>query len=242
MQRFEFPTLADAGIVHGFYSRQGGHSSPPFDSLNVGLHVGDDPRQVMKNRAAIKNDLRQSRLVSARQIHGDRIFHLEVLPHSDLEIEGHDALISNTPGALLMIQQADCQAVFLHDPRQMAIGLVHVGWRGSVANILTKTVAAMGQAFGSQAADLQAAISPSLGPCCAEFTNFAQELPADFHAYQTRPNHFDFWAISQDQLRQAGVKPERISVAGICTRCNENFFSYRRAATTGRFASVIGLG
>ena len=141
----------------------------------------------------------------------------------------------------LMIQQADCQAVFLFDPATKAVGIIHVGWRGSVADIIAETVFVMSRAFAVEPVDISAAVSPSLGPCCAEFINYHTELPAALHAYQVRPNYFDFWAISRDQLCAAGVRPENIQVAGICTCCNRDYFSYRRHKITGRFASVAGI-
>ena len=141
----------------------------------------------------------------------------------------------------MMIQQADCQAVMLYDPVKQAAGIAHVGWRGSVANIIAETVFAMSQTFSTESVDIIAAISPSLGPCCAEFVNYRSELPAALHGYQVRPNYFNFWAISRDQLCAAGVRPENIHIAEICTCCNHDFFSYRRDRDTGRFASVIGI-
>jgi copper oxidase (laccase) domain-containing protein len=93
---------------------------------------------------------------------------------------------------------------------------------------------------------LLAVISPSLGPCCAEFIHYRKELPTWMHAYQIRPHYFDFWAISRQQLIDAGVLPAHIDVATICTCCNPQFFSYRRATKTsggrtGRNGSIIGL-
>jgi YfiH family protein len=129
----------------------------------------------------------------------------------------------------------------LFDPEKKAIGIVHVGWRGSVAQIISATIVTMSKAFSTEPADLQAAISPSLGPCCAEFVNFQTELPPALHGYQVRPNYFDFWSISRDQLCSAGVRPENITVAEVCTYCNHDYFSYRRDKETGRFGSVIGL-
>jgi hypothetical protein len=180
-------------------------------------------------------------LVSAKQVHGDSILNLDWLPDADVEYPSHDALMTNIPEIGLMIQQADCQAVMLYDPEHGAVANIHSGWRGSVANIIAKTVAAMTVAYGTRPAALHAAISPSLGPCCGEFVNYRAELPLAFHAYQMQPNHFDFWAVSRDQLRAAGVGLEQIEIAGRCTVCNENYFSYRRDRVTGRFASVIGM-
>ena len=223
------------------FSRHGGASEPPYHSRNVGLHVGDEEALVLRNRSLIKKELGLQRLVSAKQVHGDSILNVDWLPDADEEYAGHDALMTNVPEVGLMIQQADCQAVMLYDPEHGAVANIHSGWRGSVQNIIAKTVAAMTAAYGTRPASLFAAISPSLGPCCGEFVNYQQELPPAFHAYQPQPNHFDFWAISRDQLRDAGVCVEQIEIAARCTVCNENYFSYRREGVTGRFASVIGI-
>ena len=223
------------------FSRHGGASEAPYHARNVGLHVGDDQALVLRNRALIKEELGLARLVSAQQVHGDSILNVDWLPDADEEHGGHDALMTNIPGLGLMIQQADCQAVMLYDPEHRAVANIHSGWRGSVANIIAKPVAAMTTAYGTRPARLFAAISPSLGPCCGEFIRYRTELPLPFHAYQVRPNHFDFWAISRDQLRDSGVQIEQIEIAGRCTVCDGDYFSYRRDKVTGRFASVIGM-
>jgi hypothetical protein len=235
----KFSNLTRHGIPHGVYARTGGQSPAPYRSLNVGLHVGDSEACVLGNRELIREHLALACLVSARQVHGDRVWVVAAPLGRDVELEGYDALVTDRPGIGLMIQQADCQAVLLHDPRTRAVANIHSGWRGSVLNIIARTVEVMQEAYGTRPADLVAAISPSLGPCCAEFRNHARELPADFQSYQVRPDHFDFWAISRDQLLAAGLRREQIEIAGDCTKCDENFFSYRRERITGRFASVI---
>jgi len=223
------------------FSRHGGASEAPYHSRNVGLHVGDKEVRVLRNRALIKEELGLACLVSAHQVHGDSILNVDWLPDADVEHAGHDAMMTNIPQVGLMIQQADCQAVMLYDPEHGAVANIHSGWRGSVANIIAKTVAAMRVAYGTKPTALFAAISPSLGPCCGEFIQYQTELPLSFHAYQVRPNHFDFWAISRDQLRDCGVRSEQIEIAGRCTVCGGDYFSYRRDKVTGRFASVIGM-
>lgn len=235
-----FPALASDSLVHGVFGRQGGASIAPYHSLNLSFGVGDDPAAVLANRALLKQALGLTTLVSARQVHGERILRITAEPEADFEAEGYDALITNCRTGL-MIQQADCQAVILHDPDGPALGLAHVGWRGSVAGILGATVRAMREAFGSDPVRLRAGISPALGHCCAEFINYRRELPAWMHEFQVRPDHFDFPAISSRQLAEAGLRPERISQAGLCTRCSPDYFSYRRDRVTGRFATVAAL-
>ena len=235
-----FPVLLSPVLFHGVFKRYGGVSPAPWDSQNVSFGLGDDPQNVRANREGIKKALGCAYLVSARQVHESRVFFVKEDPGSDLEVEGFDALITNVAGLGLMIQQADCQAVMLFDPAEKAVGIAHVGWRGSVADIIANTVSAMGDAFKTDPADLIAAISPSLGPCCAEFVNYGTELPVSLHGYQVRPYYFDFWSISRNQLCTAGVRPENIHSAAICTCCTRDYFSYRRDRVTGRFASVIG--
>jgi YfiH family protein len=228
-------------LTGAFFSRHGGVSPAPFDSMNVSYGVGDDPTLVAMNRLRLKECLGLQVLVSARQVHDDHIRTIAEPPDADCEYAGYDALITNQPGVGLLIQQADCQAVVLHDPANRVVANVHAGWRGSVVNIIAKTIARMMADFGSDPAQIVAAISPSLGPCCAEFVHYLAELPTEFHGDQVRPAYFDFWAISRRQLQKAGVLPVHITTAAVCTRCDTNYFSYRREGSTGRSATVIAL-
>jgi YfiH family protein len=142
----------------------------------------------------------------------------------------------------MMIKVADCQAVFLYDPKNKAAAIMHVGWRGSIQNILANAVHRMRTKFHSDPRDIVAGIGPSLGPCCAEFRHWQQEFPPDFARFQVQENHFDFWAISRHQLLEAGLLSESIEVAELCTKCHpEIFYSYRGEGKTGRFAMAIGI-
>lgn len=254
----QFPCLADCpGLDHGVFTRQGGVSSPPFDSLNLGTAAGDRPEDVLQNRAAVSGCFDHDRFISVKQVHGTviRVFKKERPPdlNSADSLEG-DALVSDIPGLLLGIKLADCQAVILFDPVKLVAANIHSGWRGSVANIIGKTIGVMKEEFGSRPGDIRAGISPSLGPCCAEFVNYRQELPPELWSYKAPAHspdhpsdrhfdhHFDFWAISRDQLTSAGVAEDHIETAGICTRCRTDlFFSYRAEGRTGRFLAVAGL-
>ncbi|MDD5757591.1 MAG: peptidoglycan editing factor PgeF [Desulfobulbaceae bacterium] len=235
------PIAFGDGVVGGFFGRRAGVSGPPFASLNVSYGVGDDPCLVAENRRRLKERLGLTQLLSAQQVHDDRILSITKPGDGDCEYAGYDALITNQPGLGLLIQQADCQAVVLYDPVNRVVANVHSGWRGSVANIIAKTVERMRADFGADPAVMWAAISPSLGPCCAEFVHFQEELPREFHQDQVRPAHFDFWAISRRQLQEAGLSYELIHTTAVCTRCDPNYFSYRREGRTGRSATVIAL-
>ena len=243
-----FLTTAHLAAPHAMTYCQGGVSSGVFASLNLSLYVGDEPDRVRENRRRILAALGLQDLVSLKQVHGDQILVLDRIPEITEDIPGFDAVISTVPGLALLIQQADCQAVLLHDPKVQVVAAVHSGWRGSVANIIGKTVARMQAALGVNPKDLRAVISPSLGPCCAEFVNFRTELPEWMWRFVVpdRTAHFDFWAMSRKQLVEAGLLPDHIAVAGICTCCNRDFFSFRRAkqeskGLCGRNGSLIGL-
>ncbi len=231
---------------YAMFDRHGGVSGGPFASLNVGDHVGDEETAVQENRGKVKRIMEVPHLLSAKQVHGTGIYCLTEPLVLDKEVEGFDALITDLSDVGLMIQQADCQAVLLFDSVREVIAAVHCGWRGSVQGILERVISVMVKNYGTAPADLQAVVSPSLGPCCAEFVNHQRELPSDFRQFMVRDNYFDFWLISKHQLMTAGMSEERIRTTEICTCCSDDYFSYRRATRlsyglTGRNCSVIAL-
>jgi YfiH family protein len=241
---YRSPLLASLPeVAHGFFTRQGGVSTGAYASLNVSPAVGDRGERVAENRRRMQQALGLTVMASAAQIHESRAAVITSAGQAQEEdIPEVDILVTTVFGLGLLIKQADCQAVMLYDPVNRVVANVHCGWRGQVHNILGETVSLLEHRFGSRPRDLYAAIGPSLGPCCAEFRNFRQELPDTLWAYQVRPTYFDLWRLSQDQLLAAGLQPERLDVAELCTRCKTgDFFSYRRDQVTGRQGAVIAL-
>lgn len=245
---YRFENLAAfRGIDHRIFTRRNGCSPRPFDSLNVSLGIGDDAMNVARNRDLIRRSMAGADIVYARQVHGSTIAVLK----SDAPGQGAetaagaitaDTLLTDRPGKYLVIQVADCQAVLLYDPVRQVVANVHCGWRGSILNIIGRTLEAMTLHFDCRPERIQAGIGPSLGPCCAEFINYKTEIPEEFWSYKDRVDRFDFWAISRDQLLGAGVAEKNIEISRMCTRCRtDEFYSYRAAKITGRFAAVIGL-
>jgi YfiH family protein len=226
------------------WTRHGGVSAPPFNDLNFSFSVGDDAGRVRQNRALIRQAMGLEELISVGQVHGRNTLILTDKTNvaAGREMQGIDILITDIPGIGLLIKQADCQAVGLYDPEHRVIANIHCGWRGNVQNVIGQAVQRLQEIFGSRPEVIRAGISPSLGPCCAEFNNYKRELPEKFWSYQVRSTYFDLWQLSHDQLRQAGLKPDHIQVAGICSRCREkDFFSYRRDRITGRNGTVLAL-
>ena len=245
---FQFEALDHfQGLTHAIICRNGGFSPPPFDGMNLSHGVGDDPEAVTANRKRLLQMIGGGVHVYTRQNHGTSI---RVITRGagnrgeaiQTESVPADALISDVPGIRLSIQTADCQAVMLFDPQKRVVANIHCGWRGSVANIIGTTVLQMVSEFGCEPWHMTAAIGPSLGPCCAEFINYEDEIPRQLWPFRVGPHHFDFWRISRHQLVSAGLVDGNVHGPGICTRCNPHlFFSYRAAQKTGRFAALIGM-
>lgn len=174
--------------------------------------------------------------VFAEQMHGDSIL---LLTNSPTEKPKCDGFITNRTGLPLMVKIADCQGILMFDPENRAIGCIHSGWRGSVKNIIGKAIGKMEKEFGTNPKNLLVGISPSLGPCCAEFSDPENELP-DFMSAYLKGKHADFWQLSLDQCMEAGVPEKNIEIARVCTKCDSDYFSYRRGED-GRMAVFIGL-
>jgi len=239
LSNFQFSNMKDMpNIVHGIFSRAGGFSHGPYQSLNLSFHVGDDPIAVKKNMLRISTAMGISQWQSLKQTHSSKIHIIERISPEPLI---GDALISETPEILLIIKTADCQPVILVDPVNQSVAAIHSGWRGSVQNIIGKTVSKMVD-LGTNPQNIIAGIGPSLGPCCAEFIHYQQELPKHMWPYEVKNNYFDFWEISKMQLQNEGVLEKNIEIAELCTKCcPEFFYSYRRKKISGRFGSVIGI-
>lgn len=246
---FQFPGLARvSGLFHGITTcfSVNNRVKQPF---NIGLNCGDPCESVWDNRHRMLSAFAAGLGVFAHQEHGVQVAvwpdHLDQQGQTPIDppfahLKG-DALVTSVSGHALVIQTADCQSVLLVDPIKRVAANVHSGWRGSVSNLLSGTIAVMKARWGCRPGDILGAIGPSLGPCCAEFIHYREEIPKHYWDYRIKNNHFDFWQISVDQLQGEGVPANQIEVSRICTRCNQHlFFSYRGNKHCGRFASLIG--
>jgi len=264
--RGKFNTFPDDVAIHGISARLGGVSQTPYASLNMGLHVGDDPAAVRENRQRFLAmlGLKAARICTPEQVHGDvidRVGTAEMgrgaLEYADA-IKGCDALITNEPGVPLMLCFADCTPILFIDPVHHAVGIAHGGWKGTVSRIAAKTVQRLADEFGTQPEDLLVGIGPSIGPECFEVGEEVADAFRDtFGAYEQviisygdnlpdgeRPRpHVNLWEANRVQLLEAGVPAANIDVAGVCTCCqNKWYFSYRaEQGRTGRLAAVIAL-
>lgn len=246
---------ASLDVIHAISDRHGGVSAPPYGSLNLGLHVGDDEQAVLENRRRFAHALNvdADALVVGEQVHGTTVAVVTAEQRGRGAMDranalpGVDALVTDVPGVVLFGLFADCVPVLLYDPRRRVVGLAHAGWKGTVGRIAQRTVRMLADAFGTRPADCHAAIGPAIGPCCFEV---GEEVADRFRAANpelvlesTDRPRVDLWEANACQLREAGIAPERISVARLCTRCLQAvFFSHRGdGGRTGRMAAAIGL-
>jgi YfiH family protein len=231
---------AHNGLIHRVFTRNFGYSKSPYNSLNVSHAVGDDPLSVDRNILTIRQNMGADRVMYMNQQHGDTVISLkDGFTAAPSKVFDADALITDIPRVAIMVKQADCQGIILFDTIKKAVAVVHSGWKGSVKNITGKAVEKMCTGFGSNPENIIAAIGPSLGPCCGEFTTYEEIFPAHFKDYLHGKAHFDFWAITEKQLTDSGLKRENIEKASLCTRCNTGlFYSYRGEGITGRFGTV----
>ncbi len=249
---YTFPSLdAFPRLFHAVFTRRGGVSPKPWDSLNLGWSVGDDPDRVEENyrRVARAVGVTREALTTTWQVHGNRILVADETHHGG-SLGKADGLITNTPGIPLLQRYADCTPILIYDPEHHAAGIAHAGWQGVVARTAEALVRAMTAAFGSDPAGMVAAVGPAIGPCCyevgpevAEAIRASQRDPDALLRPSVRTGHayLDLWQANARQLQDAGVK--QVEVAGLCTACHTDiFFSHRGdKGQSGRFGAVIML-
>ncbi len=236
-------------VVHAVTTRHGGVSPAPFNTMNLGGTVGDEPANVRENllRMHVALALDPRATVDARQAQADRVARITA-DERGTRIQNVDGLITNMPGIPLMLRFADCVPILFYDPVHRAIGIAHAGWRGTVGKVVTHTVEAMCEAFGTAPKDLVACVCPSIGPCCYEIGGDVRQrveetFPEASHLLlrQNGSVHLDLWEANAHQLRSLGVG--QIEVAGLCTSDRtDEWYSWRREkGHTGRFAAIIAL-
>jgi hypothetical protein len=240
--------------------RQGGVSAGPYESLNLGLHVGDSTAAVLENRrrtaAALGADL--SDLVFCNQSHGRNVHVVTAADRGrgtlsqDDAIAATDALVTTEPGIGLVVMVADCVPIVLFDPVARVLSCVHAGWRGTVARVSQAAVEAMA-ALGSDPADIIAGIGPAISPDRYQVGQEVAEAARQcFGAQETghvlKPDGtgkwlFDLWSANAIVLREAGLRDGSIHLAAVPTgpAGTSPFFSDRAARPCGRFAAVARL-
>lgn len=222
-------------------TRQGGFSQAPFDSMNVGTHVGDDASVVKKNRDQLKQliNLPNSPLW-LEQVHGTDVIHTSSWQKSSQA----DAIYSDQPNQVCAIMTADCLPVLFTDRQGTQVAAAHAGWRGLLNGVLENTVSQ----FSGAREDILVWLGPAIGPSqfevgqevYAAFTAYSQDAKQAFKVSDQTHYLADIYLLAKQRLSALGIT--QIYGGDFCTVTEkQRFFSYRRDGITGRMVSLIWI-
>jgi YfiH family protein len=251
LKYYKFDLLEEAGLTQGIFTRKGGMSPAPWESLNLGGTVGDTRANVIENRLRLFNalDRKVESLFDVWQVHGTRIICSDTPRPLDAPHKEADAILTDRPEITLFMRFADCVPIFLYDPMHKVIGIVHAGWMGTVNKIVSMAVDAMINRYGSEPENVMAGIGPSIGPdhyrigdevikqvlqtFGSDASGLLKSIDGDIY--------FDLWEANHILLQRDGVR--HIQMAGICTQCHiEDWYSHRgEHGKTGRFGAILAL-
>lgn len=250
--------------------RGGGVSTGNYAQFNVNMFCGDNISNIKENRKALCEllNIGYGNIFMPHQIHSNKCVRitkeaasLDSLKRSNL-LEGVDALITNEKNICIGVSTADCIPLVVYDIKHHAAGVIHAGWRGTCNRIVEHVVNTMSETFGSQPADIKAAIGPGISMECFEvgdevYSHFkdagfdmnviARKYPAtrkeDLDAEISEKWHIDLFEANRLQLTKSGIPEENIQSAGFCTYKNsDRFFSARKLGTnSGRILTGIIL-
>jgi YfiH family protein len=250
-----YMTAPHITAAHAFTTRHGGVSGGIYDALNLKPGIGDTAENVRRNYALLGSALgfNPDRLVFSSQVHGTTV---RLVTQADLHspfdaVPEADGLITADPGVPLFVFIADCVPILLHDPVRGAVGAVHAGWRGTVADIAGTAVRQMTDALGCRPADIRAAIGPCISSCCYEtgddvVSAVRRQLGSAAAGFITKPGdkcHVDLKGVNAWLLRRAGLTPDNIMISDECTACQSSkYWSHRvTGGKRGSQAAVIFL-
>ena len=238
-------------IFHFVSTRSGGFSSPPYDSLNLGFHVGDEPEVVLKNRKKFASALGVplESFTFAEQVHDGRVVVVgEELKGRgafgrDTAVKAADAMVTDVPGVCLTVLVADCVPLLFYHPEKKVVGVAHAGWRGTARLIAQSVLRVFVERFGCSPEGILVGLGPSIGPCCYEVgPDVASLFDGRFLKFRGGKTYLDLREANRAQLMEMGVPEGKVEVAEICTCCNHKFFfSARHSPRTGRFGVGIML-
>ncbi|CAM2146254.1 polyphenol oxidase YfiH [Pararobbsia alpina] len=246
---------APAGVRALVTTRRGGISRAPYDSLNLGLHTGDDREHVLANRRALSELAGDARFAWLEQIHGNEVVDaarvVDALEAGEAPPRA-DASVTDVPGIACIVMVADCMPVLFCDDQGRAVGAAHAGWRGLAAGVLERTAAEVAKRAGT-GSRVHAYLGPAIGPTAFEvgrdvldaFVEHAQAHERDATVAAFVPHGegkylANLAALARVRLARADV----VTMTGgdLCTVSDAHrFFSFRRDRVTGRFAGAIWI-
>ena len=245
IEYYEFSPVPGLFLV--FFTRRGGTSPAPYDSLNLSNHVGDAPEHVEANYRMVADELRLPSVLTLRQTHSDTVVRVRD-PNTRPGLAEGDALFTAMRGAGLGVKVADCLPVYVWNRALEGIGIAHCGWRGTVAGIAAKLARTMSRHLSVPLPDLRFATGPCICPSCYEV---GADVVDGFRTAFAGPERFfsvskaggpglDIRAANRQLLLELGLA-EAPSLE-LCTAENlTRFYSARRDSPTGRNLAVIAV-
>jgi YfiH family protein len=246
-----FDSLSETGVTHAIFTRYGGTSPKPWESLNVGATVGDDYQRVVQNRNRAFDALGRSpsTLYDVWQVHSADVVTTDQPRSLDEPHKKADVILTANPEVTLFMRFADCVPILFHDPIRKVVGIAHAGWRGTVQKTALAAVLAMQAKYGSRPEDIMAALGPSI---CMDHYDIGDEVAdqirnvfgkdsREFLSSNNGVNKFDLWNANHYILERAGIR--NIEISRICTACNiKDWYSHRAEnGRTGRFGVLIAI-
>jgi len=251
LRYFNFETFSRPEITHAIFTRHGGFSPAPWDSLNVGGFIGDDLERVIENRVRAFRAVNREpdSVYDVWQVHSAEVVCTTVPRPPEIPHLRADAILTDNPAVTLFMRFGDCVPILLFDSAKRVVGLVHAGWQGTVKKIVAVAVETMQIVYDSQPESILAGIGPSIGAhhyevgpeVVAQVEKNFGEFAADLLPVHNSAVQFDLWNANRVLLEQTGVR--HIEIAEICTACHlEDWYSHRAEnGKTGRFGALIGL-
>lgn len=251
LRYFQFSIFDPQVLTQGIFTRHGGVSPPPWQSLNIGGTVGDEPSRVRENKYRLLDamDCPPDSLFEVWQVHRAKVIVAGQSNPNPPQLPQADGVVTDNPDVTLLLRFADCVPIYLYDPDHHAIGLAHAGWKGTLKEIASHTVQAMVTHFGTRPGHIQAGLGPSIGPDHYEIgedviNRVKQVFPkqqANFLKNEGDAVKLDLWDANRHSLVKSGVRS--IEVSKICTAChNQDWYSHRaEKGKTGRFGALFSL-
>lgn len=251
LRYYTFESLEDDHLIQAVFTRAGGLSPAPWESLNLGSTVGDDPDRVLGNRQRAFQAMGRppETIFDAWLVHSANVVCAEAPRDLTRLPDKADAILTDRSTVTLFMRFADCVPVLLYDPHRKVVGIVHAGWIGTVRKVVASAVEAMHDRYGSNPLDIRAAIGPSIaahhypvGPEVVQqvHQSFGMDAPALLPG-SNGGVQFDLWAANRLILEQCGIR--QIEISGLCTACYlGDWYSHRgEHGKTGRFGVLLAL-
>jgi hypothetical protein len=214
---------------------------------NLAFHVGDNEENVLHNHKVLAEKLfyKRDKLVHMKQIHSNIV---KIVDESDdfFHPPTCDALITDKKEVPLMVMVADCSPLLFYDPFQEVIAVAHAGRAGAFNNIIHNVIETFRENFHSNLKDIIVSVGPAISQECyevgEEIYKEAQELELSYAIKKSEDKFYlDIRKILKKQLLAENILEKNIEISDICSKCNENFFSYRENSKSGRFCGILYL-